>query len=83
MIKKRNAQGLPLNTIIIAIIVLIVLVVLIFIFTGQIGKFGRGIDSCSGRCADKTLDCDPGELPIAMNCNTDQDIDYCCMKSEK
>ena len=34
---KKNAQGLSLNTVVIASIVLIVLVVLIGIFTGHIG----------------------------------------------
>ena len=32
-----KGQGLPLNTIIVAIIVIVVLVVIILIFTGQIG----------------------------------------------
>ena len=50
----RKAQGLSLNTIIIAIVVLVVLVVVIMIFTGYFGgKFTPGITSCSangGRC---------------------------------
>jgi hypothetical protein len=37
----KKGQGLPLNTIIIAIIVLVVLVVLIAIFTGRIVIFER------------------------------------------
>lgn len=40
---KRKAQGLSLNTIIIAAIVLIVLVVLWAIFTGRMGKFTQDI----------------------------------------
>lgn len=39
----KKAQGLSLNTIIIAAIVLIVLVVLWAIFTGRMGGFTRGI----------------------------------------
>jgi len=35
----KKGQGLPLNTIIIAIIVLVVLVVLVAVFTGRIGGF--------------------------------------------
>ncbi len=35
---RRQAQGLPLNTIIIAILVVVVLVVIILIFTGSIGQ---------------------------------------------
>ena len=34
----KRAQGLPLNTIIIAILVVVVLVVVILIFTGSIGQ---------------------------------------------
>ncbi|MFH2027602.1 MAG: hypothetical protein ABIJ08_00550, partial [Nanoarchaeota archaeon] len=39
----KKAQGLSLETIIIAAIVLIVLIVLWAIFTGQIGGFSRGV----------------------------------------
>lgn len=39
----KKAQGLSLNTIIIAAIVLIVLVVLWAIFTGRMGVFAKGI----------------------------------------
>lgn len=39
MIKGKKAQGLPLNTIIIAIIVIVVLVVIILILTGQMAAF--------------------------------------------
>ena len=41
----RKGQGLPLNTIIIAIIVLVVLVVIVAIFTGRIGKFETSLSS--------------------------------------
>jgi len=41
---NKRGQGLPLNTIIIAIIVLVVLVVLIAIFVGRIGKFDQDIN---------------------------------------
>src|SRR3989338_4710530 len=44
---NKKAQGLSLNTIIIAIIVLIVLVVLIMLFTGYFGsKFTPAVTSC-------------------------------------
>ena len=38
---KSKAQGLSLNTIIIAALVLIVLVVLVIIFSGRMGRFGK------------------------------------------
>lgn len=40
---KKKAQGLSLNTIIIAAIVLIVLVVLWAVFTGRMGVFSKGV----------------------------------------
>ncbi len=43
----KKGQGMPLNTIIIAIIVLIVLVVLIAIFTGRIAIFQKGVSEQS------------------------------------
>ncbi len=43
MFKNKKAQGLSLNTIIIAALVLIVLVVLIMIFTGRMGWFNIGL----------------------------------------
>jgi uncharacterized membrane protein YqiK len=42
----KKGQGLPLNTIIIAIIVIVVLVVIILIFTGQLGDFGKAANAC-------------------------------------
>jgi len=54
MFNKRNAQGLSITTIIIAVIGLIIVIVLIAIFTGRIGTFGQGLDetkTCSSICA--------------------------------
>lgn len=56
----KKAQGLSLNTIIIAIIVLIVLVVIIMVFTGYFGtRFTPGVTSCvnaGGTCETKDDD---------------------------
>jgi|WetSurMetagenome_2_1015567.scaffolds.fasta_scaffold371392_2 hypothetical protein len=46
---SKKAQGMSLNTIIIAIIVLIVLVVLILLFTGNLRVFGKGTATCESR----------------------------------
>ncbi len=60
MPQKRKAQGLSINTIIIAIICLIVLVVIIAIFTGRMGSFSKGVEetaTCENSCmalGDKT-----------------------------
>ncbi len=54
MFSTKKAQGMSLNTVIIAIIVLVVLVVLVMIFTGYFGKiFTPGVKSCQsmgGEC---------------------------------
>ncbi len=49
----KKAQGLSVQTIIIAIIVLVVLVVLVAVFTGFFGGFNTDVNSCStigGEC---------------------------------
>ncbi|MFH2027601.1 MAG: hypothetical protein ABIJ08_00545 [Nanoarchaeota archaeon] len=46
----KKAQGLSLQTIIIAAIVLIVLIVLWAIFTGQIGGFSKGVTETKKDC---------------------------------
>ena len=46
---NKKAQGLSINTIIIAAIALVVLVVLIAIFTGRLGMFSKGLGDV-GKC---------------------------------
>jgi len=48
--KIKKAQGMSINTVIIAAIALIVLVVLVAIFTGRIGMFSKGIGETSANC---------------------------------
>ena len=43
--QSRKAQGLSINTIIIAALGLAVLVILFAVFTGRIGIFGKNIDA--------------------------------------
>ncbi|HLD87236.1 MAG TPA: hypothetical protein VJB12_04160 [Candidatus Nanoarchaeia archaeon] len=50
----RKAQGLSINTIIIAALGLAVLVILFAVFTGRIGMFNKGvseIESCTQKCS--------------------------------
>ena len=50
---NKKAQGISINTIIIAAIALAVLVVLFAIFTGRIGIFSSGVkdtDNCFQKC---------------------------------
>ena len=79
----KKAQGLSLNTIVIAAIALIVLVVLVLIFTGNMGSFGIGVKSCegkSGTCesgADAKTAC--GDKAYLRGTNCDKDGKYCCI----
>jgi hypothetical protein len=45
----KKAQGMSINTIIIAIIVLVVLVVLVMIFTGYFGGWTRNVATCQSQ----------------------------------
>ena len=78
----RKAQGLPLNTIIIAALVLIVLVLLVLIFTGRMNIFRKGIETCSGTCQ-STSDCANGKIgyyqdPCRDNLGSSPNDKYCC-----
>ncbi|MEA3430705.1 MAG: hypothetical protein U9R08_05510 [Nanoarchaeota archaeon] len=67
----KKGQGLPLNTIVIAVIVMIVAVVLIFIFRTQIQKEG---DFISGQI-DSLGDCDcDGAANFIDDCDFDPNI---------
>ena len=64
MLKKRNAEGLAMNIIIIAILGLIVLVVLIVMFSEKSGDATETFGSCiakggsckpAGECSDGTI----------------------------
>jgi len=53
---NNKAQGLSINTIIIAAIALIVLVVLVAIFTGRLGLFSKGLGEAN-TCVSLGGDC--------------------------
>ena len=87
---KKKAQGISINTIIIAAIALIVLVVLVAIFTGRLGGFVGGIEDCAskgGDCvADAKADCTSKGMAVVpgTDCPTTQEekdanADYCCI----
>ena len=84
----KKAQGLSLNTIVIAALVLIVLVILIVLLSGKMGSFKKGIDSCDGYCTNSASDCKEDETPIyIINCDANSDGkadggNYCCMKQK-
>lgn len=46
---NRKAEGLTLQTIVVAVLVLVVLVVLIYIFANKIGGVRTELDSCAAK----------------------------------
>lgn len=59
MIKKLNnkkGQGLPLQTIVIAILVIIVLLVIVVFFVAKIGDTGDNVDTTSGQYTECSTD---------------------------
>jgi hypothetical protein len=90
---KKRAQGISMNTIVIAAIALIVLIVLVLIFTGQINKYRRGLDECKTGldgtdCEDSESAClNSGGVPkgdcVIYNSNGERDVrsGVCCVTS--
>jgi len=77
MIMKQNnkAQGLSLNTIIIAALVLVVLIILIVVFSGRMNLFGDAYDSTdddvsSNICMKDGYMCMSPETPNGNDCPT-------------
>jgi hypothetical protein len=56
----KKAQGMSINTLIIAILVLVVLVVLVLIFTGYIGGWSKGVAQNSKTCGSQGGTCITG-----------------------
>ena len=82
MLKK--AQGLSLNTMVIAAIVLIVLIVLVGIFTGYFGDFVPSLKAASERsCPEEQIkdECDSEtEKQVFVNFGNDFPDDVVCCK---
>jgi uncharacterized membrane protein len=68
---KRKAQGLSLNTIIIAAIVLIVLIVLIAVFTGKINIFGDSYADADDKAKQKVCLTQGGRCGTEETCNSE------------
>jgi uncharacterized protein HemY len=77
----KKAQGLSLNTIVIAAIVLIVLVVLLVIFLNQTGRFGTTLRSCTsqGGICQASCNADQAELPGTDCEKRDDEKNKCCI----
>lgn len=91
---SKKAQGISINTIIIAAIALIVLVVLVMIFTGRMGMFTKGVagtgdasKSCSELggnpvvgTADTPPTCPPGKSALISKDSIGIPNTICCQK---
>lgn len=79
--KSKKAQGISINTIIIAAIALIVLVVLVMIFTGRMGAWVGGVDSCINKGGECQTICTSEQTEITgTDCEKeDSNTPKCCM----
>ena len=79
MINKK-AQGLPLNTIVIAAIAIIVLIVMVMFFSGSFRKANQGLDDCpaKGGYFHPTAECPEGGIPTPTGLEGDNK--YCCIR---
>jgi len=55
--KRRKAQGLSINIIIVAAIGLLVLVILAVVFIGRLGITTKSVNECQGACIQSSDDC--------------------------
>ncbi len=90
--KSKKAQGLTLNTVVIAVLVLVVLGMLLFIAYKYIYGAGTSIgelSKCKARgqgahCVVEPFDCTDGTAFYKMGgCGKDNKPDYCCIPEEK
>ena len=77
----KKAQGLSVDTIIIAAIALLVLVILSVIFIGRIGTFGQSADRCEnkgGRCFSEEC-ADTTDYPLQISAICPEERPNCCI----
>ena len=82
---KKRAQGLSVDTIIIAAIALLVLVVLSVIFIGRGGRFGLDVEKCinkGGTCVGPVAGaergvCSAGQTQVNFVCENENEV--CCL----
>ena len=81
MFKKRDAQGLSINVIIIACIAIIVLIVLITIFSKESSNTVEVLGSCAGRggvCVKDKPECDGMNGKIIYKYDCEPPTENCC-----
>lgn len=80
MRQRKKAQGLSLETIIIALLVLLVLVIIGFIFMTQSNNFRKGLVNCAGTCS-QTITCSSGLATPMAGCRDSSGntgYSFCC-----
>ena len=81
---NKKAQGLSINTIIIAALALIVLIVVAAIFTGKFKSFSQTLEGCSTRQGKCKPGCSPDETIIRYaRCpepGDDEKAKTCCIQ---
>ena len=80
----KKAQGISMETIVVAVIVLFVLAVLLLVFTGRINIFGWGLRSCAtlqGECSSQ--DCADKNQATLQTTNLEQGDKQGCAKGER
>jgi uncharacterized membrane protein YqiK len=71
--KQKKAQGISINTIIIAAIALIVMVLLILIFTGNIRNFRTSAGACVNNGGTCVGEAELGDDGLPTGCNDEYD----------
>lgn len=75
----KKAQGMSLNTIIIAALVIMVLVILILVFTGRMGNFSATSESCQAKSGGTCKSgCGENEMPAPLG-GTCPANEVCCV----
>lgn len=86
----KKAQGLALNTVVLAALALGVLVVMFFIFSGGANSFSKNLGDCkakNGECAKGSDGSCPTDRPIKLytsgceNVGTGDSKGLCCIKA--
>lgn len=77
----KKAQGLPLNTIVIAAIAVLVLVIVVLFFAGKFGDSNKALEDCSAKGGEfsSSASCSNGGVPTPTGSDNDAEK-YCCIK---
>jgi hypothetical protein len=74
----KKAQGLPINTIILAILAIAVLFIILFLVVRKGGEFAQATSNCEslgGKCISGGCSSLPSGIPVSGNCPQGQS---CC-----